>query len=66
MLEHPNPQIYQENQHDWIRRRVNPRLMLTAHDMNAIRTMFPSSIGVRILIAGWAVVLFASKDETVA
>ena len=66
MLEHPNPQIYQENQHDWIRRRVNARLMLTAHDMNAIRTMFPSSIGVRILIAGWAVVLFASKDETVA
>lgn len=65
-MEHPNPQIYQENQRDWIRRRVNPRLMLTAHDMNAIRTMFPSSTGVRILIAGWAVVLFASKDEMVA
>lgn len=63
---HPNPQIYQRDQRDRVRRRVNPRLMLTAHDLNAIRTMFPSSIGVRILIAGWAVVLFASKDEMVA
>lgn len=40
--------------------------MLTAHDLNAIRNMFPSSIGVRILIAGWAVILFASKDDMIA
>lgn len=65
-MQHPNPQIYQQNQQDRIGRRVNPRLMLTAHDINAIRTMYPNSIGIRILIAGWAVVLFASKDEMIA
>lgn len=61
-----NPQIYQRNQQDRIGRRVNPTLMLTPHDMNAIRTMYPNSIGVRILIAGWAVLLFTSKDEMIA
>lgn len=40
--------------------------MLTAHDLNAIQTMFPTSIGIRILIAGWAIVLFNSKTSLYA
>ncbi len=40
--------------------------MLTRHDLNEIRSMFPTAIGVRILIAGWAVVLFDSKSNICA
>lgn len=64
-MQHPNPQIYKQNLQDRIGRRVNPRRMLTAHDINAIRAMYPNSVGIRILIAGWAVVLFASKNEMI-
>lgn len=35
--------------------------MLTPLDLNAIRSMFPTAVGVRILIVGWAIVLFDSK-----
>lgn len=65
-LERPNPMRYLYARPDLVGRRINPRRMLTAHDLTAIRTIFPTSVGVRILIAGRAIVLFDSKTSKYA
>jgi hypothetical protein len=43
---------------DPIARKINPRRFLTAEDIRSIRNIFPSSIGVRVLISGWVVIHF--------
>lgn len=65
-IERPNPLVYLLGKLDLVGRRINPRRMLTPHDLNAIRSMFPTAVGVRILIAGWAIVLFNSKSSLYA
>lgn len=65
-IERPNPLVYLLGTLDLVGRRINPRRMLTPHDLNAIRSMFPTAVGVRILIAGWAIVLFNSKSSLYA
>lgn len=62
-LERPNLMKYLYTRLDLIGRRINPRRMLTAHDLTKIRTMFPTSVGIRILISGRAVVLFDTETE---
>jgi hypothetical protein len=43
---------------DPIPRKINARRFLTAEDIRSIRNIFPSSIGVRLLISGWVVIHF--------
>lgn len=62
-LERPNFMKYLYTRLDLIGRRINPRRMLTAHDLTKIRAMFPTSVGIRILISGRAVVLFDTETE---
>ncbi len=65
-LERPNPMRNPYTRPDLIGRRINPRRMLTPPDLTAIRTMFPTSVGMRILIAGRAIVLFDSNASKYA
>lgn len=65
-IERPNPLQYPLGRLDLVGRRINPRRMLTPFDLNSIRSMFPTAIGVRILIVGWAIVLFDSKSSLYA
>ncbi|KAK2810197.1 hypothetical protein FQN50_003167 [Emmonsiellopsis sp. PD_5] len=45
-----------------ITRRINCRRFLRPDDIEAIREFFPGSIGIRILMTGYAVVLFRTFD----
>lgn len=65
-LERPNPMRNLYARLDLIGRRINPRRMLTPPDLTAIRIMFPTSVGIRILIAGRAIVLFDSNASKYA
>lgn len=51
MLEDPIPRV------------INCRRMLRPEDLDAIRRCFPGSVGVRVIIAGWVVVLFRDKTS---
>lgn len=44
-------------------RLIYPRRMLTALDITAIKAAFPLSIGIRVLITGFAVMLFQSRTD---
>ncbi|KAK2745051.1 hypothetical protein FQN55_006408 [Onygenales sp. PD_40] len=45
-----------------ITRRINCRRFLRPDDIEAIREFFPDSVGVRILMTGYAIVLFRTFD----
>lgn len=62
-METPNPLRYMRLKGDRIRRQINPRRMLTADDLNNIRTMFPKAVGIRVLIGGYVVVLFQTMSD---
>ncbi|KAM5451159.1 hypothetical protein MaudCBS49596_003863 [Microsporum audouinii] len=42
---------------------VNVRRMLTAKDLNDVRLYWPKSIGIRILISGLALMIYANKSD---
>lgn len=65
-MERPNPLRYMGYKDDWIPRYMNPRRMLTAHDLNNIRKMFPTATGVRVLISGYVIVLFQTRSDIIA
>jgi hypothetical protein len=46
-----------------ITRLIHPRRMLTAHDISTLRSFFPGSIGIRVLISGFAIFLFRNVEE---
>ncbi|KAI9781204.1 MAG: hypothetical protein M1816_002464 [Peltula sp. TS41687] len=46
---------------DPIPRRINCRRMLNLEDLRIIRKTFPNSVGVRVLIAGYIIVLFENR-----
>lgn len=41
-----------------LKKTINCREFLTQSDLEALQTYFPGSVGVRVLIAGWVVILF--------
>lgn len=47
---------------DPIARRINPRRCLLREDLDAIREKFPSAIGIRILILGFALLVYYNVD----
>ncbi|KAI9820469.1 MAG: hypothetical protein M1826_000906 [Phylliscum demangeonii] len=51
---------------DPISRRIDGRRMLTPDDLHTLRCFFPGSIGIRVLIAGWVIVLFENRRAMVA
>lgn len=65
-MERPNPLRYMQLKGDRIPRYINPRRMSTAQDLNQIRIMFPTAIGVRVLIAGFVVVMFHTMSDMTA
>jgi hypothetical protein len=46
-----------------IPRLIYPRRMLTVDDISILRNYYPTSIGIRILIAGFAIFLFRNKMD---
>lgn len=44
-------------------RDINPRKFLTANDLACFRRLFPRSIGVEILVAGYVIVLFEQMTD---
>lgn len=49
----------------FIRRGINPRRALRPEDLDKIRQGLPTAIGVRILIAGVAIVFFRSTEDMI-
>ncbi|KAI2785663.1 hypothetical protein POX_h09421 [Penicillium oxalicum] len=47
-------------QWDPIRYPINPKKFLSRHQLRRLRDMFPTAVGVRVLISGFIVVLFTS------
>jgi hypothetical protein len=58
----PHP-LYSSFMEDPVPRRINPRRMLPPNDLRIIRRIFPLATGIRILIAGFAIVLFSTKGD---
>ncbi|ODM19119.1 hypothetical protein SI65_05736 [Aspergillus cristatus] len=48
---------------DPISRRINPRRCLLTQDLNAIRNKFPHAIGIRILISGFALLVYHNVHD---
>lgn len=48
---------------DPIARRINPRRCLLRENLNAIREKFPKAIGIRILISGFALLVYHNVDD---
>ncbi len=48
---------------DPIRRTINLRRMLTAEDLIVARRTFPDAVGIRVLIAGWVIILFRTRSQ---
>lgn len=44
-------------------RDINLRKFLTAHDLDCFRKLFPRSMGVEVLVAGYAIVLFEQMTD---
>ena len=42
---------------------VSPRGLLSPEQLDKVREVFPTAIGVRVLVSGYLVVLFESKTE---
>lgn len=45
------------------RKSINPRKLLTAEQLDGIRSLFPRSVGVRVLVSGFLVVLFETFSD---
>lgn len=56
-------QVYNGSRSDPLRRQINPRRFLTASDLHLLRRFFPLSIGVRVLISGFIIVLFRHRKS---
>ncbi|KAJ5101432.1 hypothetical protein NUU61_003654 [Penicillium alfredii] len=55
--------VYSGSREDPLRRRINPRRFLAESDLELLRRFFPSAIGVRLLIAGFVIVLFRNRKD---
>lgn len=49
--------------HDPISRDLNPRGLLSADTISELQTMFPLSVGARVLISGFLTILFQNRDD---
>lgn len=49
--------------HDPISRDLNPRELLSADTISELQTMFPLSVGARVLISGFLAILFQNRDD---
>ncbi|KAJ5476939.1 hypothetical protein N7539_007083 [Penicillium diatomitis] len=59
----PTITIFPMLQHDPIPRPINPRKFLSRNQLRRLRDMFPTALGVRILISGFIVVLFKTIKD---
>jgi hypothetical protein len=50
-------------QDDPIRAALNPRRFLSQDDLNILREMFPSAVGVRVFMSGFIVILFKTRED---
>jgi len=55
--------IWPRFQHDPIRAALNPRRFLSQDDLNLLREMFPSAVGVRVFMSGFIVILFKTRAD---
>lgn len=60
----PHPLRYMMPKTVPILRFIYPRRMLTAADIMIIKAAFPLSVGIRVLVSGFAILLFRSKKDT--
>ncbi|KAM5457522.1 hypothetical protein MaudCBS49596_000717 [Microsporum audouinii] len=44
-------------------RHINPRRLLRPEDLRVLREFWPTSVGVRVLISGWVIILFSSQSD---
>ncbi|KAK2805056.1 hypothetical protein FQN51_001151 [Onygenales sp. PD_10] len=58
--------MYVRALHDPIPGCINPRKLLSAQDLEALRKMFPRAIGARLLISGFLIVLFKNFRDVSA
>lgn len=59
----PDPLRYLIPRRIYIPRAIYPRRMLTAKDILQVRDFFPASIGIRVYICGFAVILFKNTND---
>jgi hypothetical protein len=48
---------------DMIPRNINPRQFLSSNDLEVLRAQYPTAIGARVLISGFLVLLYKSRDQ---
>lgn len=56
-------QMYNGGREDPLNRRINPRRILPATDLEVLRRFFPSAVGARVLISGFIIMLFRKRKD---